>query len=156
MMKEKSTLAFMLTTLATLVIVAAVMLTAGPAYAATRPAMEVVKLKVGAPTEVGGQTLEPGNYKVNIIPDSSDASDPTVQFSEVVEDDYVAEGLSPYAEQVLLTVQSSVRDLGAPAARTELIPSSADNSNMANSLQIRGRSTEYVFSANAASAASGQ
>jgi hypothetical protein len=46
----------------------------------------------------------------------------------------------------VLTVQASTVDLRAPAANTELIPTS-DRNNKTSALEIRGNSTEYVFGA---------
>jgi hypothetical protein len=154
-MKQQSSISLVLKTLFTLVIATTVMFTAaGSAQAATSPMKQVLKLKVGAPTEIAGETLQPGKYKVRIIQDSSDSSDPTLQFSQLGEDDYVAEGLSPYSQKTVLTVQASTQNLGAAAANTGLI--SAADGSVASGLEIRGSSTEYVFGASATSAANGQ
>lgn len=111
-------------------------------------------VNIGMPTEIAGTTLQPGKYTVKISAASDDSSDPTVEFSEMVYDPYVQEGLSPYVPEVVLTVQSATQDLGAPAANTGLITS--EDSNSASALEIRGSSTEYVFGTTTASAANNQ
>jgi hypothetical protein len=74
-----------------------------------------------------------------------DPAIPTVQFS-ILYNPYGDDFNPPYDEVVVLTVQASTVDLRAPAANTELIPTS-DCNNKTSALEIRGNSTEYVFGA---------
>ena len=155
-MNYKSTLAFALMTLAALIVVASVMLTADSAQAATTHSNKVLKTTISLRTasQIGNTTLSPGKYRVKITPASSGSGDPTVQFS-IAYSPYGNDGLPLYEEEVVLTVQASMVDLRAPAASTELIPTSADN-NKASALEIRGNSTEYVFGDKTESAANNQ
>jgi hypothetical protein len=82
---------------------------------------------------------------VKITPASNGSGDPTVQFS-ILYNPYGDDFNPPYDEVVVLTVQASMVDLRAPAANTELIPTS-DRNNKTSALEIRGNSTEYVFGA---------
>jgi hypothetical protein len=153
LMNHKSTLAFAPMTLATLIVVASVMLTADSAQAATARSNKVLKTTIHLRTasQIGNTTLSPGKYRVKITPASIGSGDPTVQFS-IAYNPYGEEGFPPFEEEVVLTVQASMVDLRAPAASTELIPTSADN-NKASALEIRGNSTEYVFGDKTESAA---
>ena len=91
---------------------------------------------------------------MKITPTSNGSGDPTVQFS-ILRNPYGDDFNPPYDEVVVLTVQASIVDLRAPAASTELIPTSAD-SNKASALEIRGNSIEYVFGDKTESAANNQ
>jgi hypothetical protein len=86
---------------------------------------------------------------------SENSSDPTLQLSHTIYNPYVEEGLSPYGEEVVVTVSATTQDLGAPAASTELIVSSAGD-NRARGLEIRGNNIEYVFDTIATAGANGQ
>jgi hypothetical protein len=149
-MNHKSTRAFALTTLATLIVAAGVILTADSAQAATAHSNKVVKTTVSirTATEIGNTTLGPGKYRVKITPASDGSGDPTVQFS-IAYNPYGDE-TNLNEEAVVLTVQASMIDLRAPAANTELILTS-DDSQKASALEIRGNSTGYVFGAKTAS-----
>jgi hypothetical protein len=156
LMNHKSTLAFALTTLAALIVVASVMVTVDSAQAATARSNKVLKttIHLRSESQIGNATLSPGKYGVKITPASSGSGDPTVQFS-IAYNPYLEEGFPPFEEEVVLTVQASMVDLRAPAASTELIPTSADN-NKASALEFRGNSTEYVFGDKTESAANNQ
>ena len=82
---------------------------------------------------------------MKITPASNGSGDPTVQFS-IFRNPYGDDFNPPYDEVVVLTVQASMVDLRAPAANTEVIPTS-DRNSKASVLEIRGNSTEYVFGA---------
>ena len=155
-MNQKSTLAFALMTLATLLVVASVILSADSAQAATARSNKGLKTTIHLRTasQIGNTTLSPGKYRVKITPASSGSGGPTVQFS-IAYNPYGEEGFPPFEEEVVLTVQATVVDLRAPAASTNLIPTSADN-NKASALEIRGNSTEYVFGDRTESAANNQ
>ena len=155
-MNHKSTLAFAPMTLATLIVVASVMLTADSVHAATGHRNKVLKTTIHLRTasQIGNTTLSPGEYRVKITPASSGSGDATVQFS-IAYNPYGEDGFPPFEEEVVLTVQASMVDLRAPAASTELIPTSADNSK-ASALEIRDKSTEYVFGDKTNSAANNQ
>jgi hypothetical protein len=147
LMNRKSTLSLVLTTLATLIVTATVMLTASSAQAATVHNNKVVRTTISlrTATQIGNTTLSRGKYRVKITPASNGSGDPTVQFS-ILYSPYGDDFNPPYDEVVVLTVQASMVDLRAPAANTELIPTS-DRNNKASALEIRGNSTEYVFGA---------
>lgn len=152
-MNHKSTLAFALTTLATLIVAASVVLTADSAQAAIAHSNKVLKTTISlrTATQIGNTTLSPGKYRVKIRPASDVSGDPTVQFS-ILYNPYGDDFNPPYDEVVVLTVQASRVDLRAAAATTELIPTSGDD-HKASALEIRGNSTEYVFGVMTASAA---
>jgi hypothetical protein len=155
-MNRKSALSLVLTTLATLIVTANVMLGGSSAQAATAHNNKVVKTTINlrTATQIGNTTLSPGKYRVKILPASDRSDDPTVQFS-ILHNPYGDDFNPPYDEVVVLTVQASMVDLRAPAASTELIPTSGDD-NKASALEIRGNSTEYAFGAKTASAANSQ
>jgi len=150
---RKSPLSLILTALATLMVMASVILTASSAQAARGHNNKVVKttINIRTSTKIGNTTLAPGKYRVKITPASDASGDPTVQFS-ILHNPYGNDFSPPYDEVVVLTVQASMMDLRAPTAGTELILTSCDN-NKATALEIRGNSTEYVFGAKIAAAA---
>jgi hypothetical protein len=156
LMNRKSTLSLLPTTLATLIVTSSVMLGATSAQAATAHNNKVVKTTINLrmATQIGNTTLSPGKYRVKVMPASDRSGDPTVQFS-ILYNPYGDDFNPPYEEVVVLTVQASIVDLSAPAASTELIPTSGDDKK-ASALEIRGNSTEYVFGAKTTSAASSQ
>ena len=145
-MNRESTLSLVLTALATLIVTASVMVTASSAQAATAHNNKVVRTTISlrTATQIGNTTLSRGKYRVKITPASNGSGDPTVQFS-ILYSPY-GDVNPPFDEVVVLTVQASMVDLRAPAANTELIPTS-DRNNNASALEIRGNNTEYVFSA---------
>jgi len=132
-------------TLATLIVTASVILTAGSAQTATRQDNKVLRTTISlrTATQVGNTTLSPGKYRVTITPASA-SEDPTVQFS--IPYNPYGDETNLNEEEVILTVQASMKDLSVPAANTELIPTS-DRNNKASALEIRGYSNEYVFGA---------
>ena len=134
-------------TLATLIVTASVILTAGSAQTAPRQNDKVLRTTISlrTATQIGNTTLSPGKYRVKITPASDASGDPTVQFS-ILHNPYGDDFNPPYDEVVILAVQASTVDLRAPAVSTELIPTSGDN-NKATALEIRGNSTEYVLGA---------
>ena len=152
-MNRKSILSLLLTTIATLIVTASVMLGLSSAQAATAHNNKIVKTTVNIRTaiKIADTTLSPGKYRVKITPPSGSSSDPTVQFS-ILQNPYGDDFNPPYEEVVVLTVQASLVDLRAPAASTELVPASGED-NEATALEIRGSSTEYVFGAMITSAA---
>jgi hypothetical protein len=153
LMNRKSILSLLLTTIATLIVTASVMLGASSLQAATAHNSKIVKTTVNVrrAIEIADTTLSPGKYRVKITPPSDSSSDPTVQFS-ILHNPYGDDFNPPYDEVVVLTVQASLVDLRAPAASTELVPASGDD-NKASALEIRGNSTQYVFGAMITSAA---
>jgi hypothetical protein len=126
-MNHKSTLAFALTKLATLIVAASVVLTAGSVQAAAahkNPASENGHHPPSGHSN-WGHDLSPGKYRVKITPAPDESGDPTVQFS-ILHNPYGDDFNPPYEEVVVLTKASMV-DLRAPAVSTELIPSSGDD-----------------------------
>jgi len=143
-MNRKSKLSFALTAVATLIVVTTVILTIGSAQAATAH-NKVVKttVMIQTATQIGNTTLSPGKYRVRITPPSNESGDATVEFS-ILHNPYGDDFNPPYDEVLVLTAKASMVDLRAPAASTELIPTSGDDSQ-ASALEIRGNGTEYVF-----------
>jgi hypothetical protein len=143
-MNSKSKL-LMTGTLATLIVTASVILTAGSAQTAPRQNNKVLRTTISlrTATQVGNTTLSPGKYRVKITPASA-SGDPTVQFS--IPYNPYGDETNLNEEEVVLTAQASMKDLSVPAANTELIPTS-DRNNKASALEIRGHSNEYVFGA---------
>jgi hypothetical protein len=137
----------------TMILAVTTILIGGTANAATKQQRPLhTTINVHMQTDIGDVILEPGTYDLKIKPAVDNSSDPTVEFSRLTYGVNSSEGVSP-EEDVVLTVRASAQDLGAPANKSGLIRASANN--MADGLEIRGHSTEYVFqSATARSLAS--
>ena len=150
-MNRKLNVSLVLIALAILIVTTNVIFVASSAHAASSHTKKDVKttIRLRMATQIGSTTLPPGKYTVKITA-ASDASDnSTVQFS-ILQNPYGDDFNPPYDEVVVLSVKASVMELGAPAASTELIPTSGDN-NKASALEIRGNSAEYVFGGKTAS-----
>ncbi|MBZ5569112.1 MAG: hypothetical protein LAN64_14835 [Acidobacteriia bacterium] len=96
-------------------------------------------VKLRAAIRLGGSVLQPGVYEVRHMDTSTGHY---VEFSRIVENDSVPEGMSPYQEQVVARVNCTREPLNTVVARTELLPQSA--STMAQ-LEIRGEKAVHLF-----------
>ncbi|MBZ5510290.1 MAG: hypothetical protein LAN70_03895 [Acidobacteriia bacterium] len=97
------------------------------------------KLKIATPANLGGVTLKPGEYLVRHI---DAGKEHFVEFSQMVDSNFVPEGMSPYQEQVIARVNCTREPLNTVVARTELTPKT--NGTMA-SLEIRGEKVGHRF-----------
>jgi hypothetical protein len=126
-----------------MILTATLTLAARSAEAATATAQKplTATITINMATLIGDTTLPPGTYDVKITPSSDNSNDPTVQFSRFSYVVNPADGVSPEDDEVL-TVEATAKDLGAPAAITGVI---VTGDNEGGGLEIRGRSTEYLF-----------
>lgn len=97
------------------------------------------KLKLRAAVKLGDVVLQPGDYEVRHI---NSAKGHFVEFAQVVENDYVPEGLSVYERQVVARVNCTLEPLNAVVAQTELLPKT--DGTMAR-LEIRGEKVMHMF-----------
>lgn len=140
-------------TLATLVVAMSAMFNAVETAHAAKPIKKYVKLRLGEPTSIAGVTLQPGDYTVKIVQSADGVSKATLEFSHNLDTPYTEQELSLYEEEVVLTIEASLQDLSNPARKTELVRSATDR---VSGLEVRGKSTEYVFDRTADTQADGQ
>jgi hypothetical protein len=118
------------------------------ANAAAMPSAHSHKGKKGnftikAPTEVGGITLQPGDYQVKEI---NSPSGPVVEFVHLFTDYTVGDsGLSPYSQQVIGQVKVTEQVLSSLPKHTQL--QLAPNTTDVMALEIRGDAVSYEFAA---------
>jgi hypothetical protein len=97
------------------------------------------KLEIATPTKVGAVSLNAGNYLVRHI---DTGKQHFVEFSQVVENDFVSEGISPYESHVVGRVNCTREALKVAVARTELLPRT-DGTRAR--LEIRGEKAVHLF-----------
>ena len=97
-------------------------------------------LIIAAATEIGGLTLEPGEYEVKQV---NAASGPVVKFVKYTYNPYAQEGLSVHQWDEAGKVRVTLQSMDSKAARTELL--TAADSDKPVGLQIRGNSFQYLF-----------
>jgi hypothetical protein len=100
-------------------------------------------LKISAAADVGGVTLEPGEYEVKQV---NSPAGPVIRFTSVTLNpfaEYAEESLPPYWWEVVAKVKVTMRPLASKATRTEL--RLAPDGVTAIALQIRGNSVDYLF-----------
>jgi hypothetical protein len=100
-------------------------------------------LKISASTDVGGVTLEPGEYEVKQV---NSPAGPVVRFTSVTVNpyaEYAEESIPPYWWEVVAKVKVTMQPLPSRAAHTEL--RFASDGRKAIALQIRGNSFDYLF-----------
>ena len=101
------------------------------------------KLMISVAADVGGVTLEPGEYEVKQV---NSPAGTAVRFTSVTLNpyaEYAEESLPPYWREVVAKVKVTMQPLGSKATRTEL--KLASDGATAVALQIRGNSFEYLF-----------
>ena len=97
-------------------------------------------LKITVATDVGGVTLEPGNYEVKQV---NSSAGPVIRFTRVTYDPYAPEAVPAYQWEVVAEVKCAVEPLASTPQRTALL--FASNSPRAIGLEIRGNSVDYLF-----------
>jgi hypothetical protein len=100
-------------------------------------------LKIAVATDVGGVTLEPGEYEVKQV---NSPAGPVVRFTSVTVNpyaEYAEESLPPYWWEVVAKVKVTMQPLASRAVHTEL--RFASEGGKAVALQIRGNSYDYLF-----------
>lgn len=115
------------------------------AGAATSHAEKPQKAKAGMlnitfTTEVGGVTLEPGEYEVKQV---KSATGPVVRFTRYHYNPYAQEGLPVHEWDEVAKVKVTMRSLASKAASTQLLL--ASDTSRPIGLEIRGNSFEYLF-----------
>ncbi len=96
-------------------------------------------LKLGAAVKLGGTLLQPGDYEVRHV---NTPKGHYVEFSQMVDNDIVLDGMSPYKEQVVARVNCIREPLNTVVARTELEP---DTAGTLARLEIRGEKVVHLF-----------
>jgi phosphodiesterase/alkaline phosphatase D-like protein len=97
-------------------------------------------LNITVTTEIGGVTLEPGEYEVKQV---KSAAGPVVRFTRYTYNPYAQEGLSVHQWDVVAEVRVTMQSLDSKAVRTQLLVDS--NSDKPIGLKIRGNSFDYLF-----------
>jgi hypothetical protein len=97
------------------------------------------KLEIADSTKLAEVTLKAGEYFVQHV---DTGKEHFVEFSQVVENDYVLEGASVYERQVVARANCTLEPLNSVVARTELLPKA--NGMMAR-LEIRGEKAAHLF-----------
>ena len=100
-------------------------------------------LNITVATEIGGVTLEPGEYEVKQV---NSKNGPILRFAHYTFDpDALGESSSEYVWEVVAEVRVTVQPLDSAAERTRLVVDS--NRHKAIGLKIRGNSVDYLFAA---------
>jgi hypothetical protein len=107
------------------------------------PKAKAGTLKISVAADVGGVTLEPGEYEVKQV---NSPAGPVIRFTSVTLNpfaEYAEESLPPYWWEVVAKVKVTMQPLASKAPRTEL--RLASDGRKAVALQIRGNGVDYVF-----------
>jgi hypothetical protein len=97
-------------------------------------------LNITVATEVGGVTLEPGEYEVKQV---NSAGGPVVRFTRYTYNPYAQEGLPVHEWEKVAEVKVTMQSLASKAVRTQLLV--ASNGDKPIGLEIRGNSYDYLF-----------
>jgi hypothetical protein len=97
-------------------------------------------LKIMAATEIGGVTLEPGEYEVKQV---RSKTGPLVRFSRFTDHAYAPEGVLRFDWETVAEVKVTLQQLCSRANRTELLLASDNHRPIG--LEIRGNSVDYLF-----------
>lgn len=96
-------------------------------------------LNITETTEVGGVTLEPGEYEVKQV---TSKDGPVVRFTKYTYNPYAQEGLSVHQWDVVAKVKVTLRSMDTKAEQTQIL---ADSNGNPIGLKIRGNSFDYLF-----------
>ena len=113
---------------------------AAAAVSNTAPKAKKGFLKISATADVGGVTLEPGEYEVKQV---KSAAGPVVRFTRYIFNPYAQEGLPVHEWETVGEVRVTMQPLASRATHTEL--RFASDGSKAIALQIRGNSFDYLF-----------
>ena len=108
------------------------------------------RLKITAPTEIGGVNLLPGDYEVKEV-NSSDRH--VVEFVRETYNLYAGEGSWPYEEEIVAQAEFNSQPLSSMPKHTQLL--FAPNTLNPIGLEIRGSAMDYLFSSPQLSVQSG-
>jgi hypothetical protein len=97
-------------------------------------------LVITVAAEVGGVTLEPGEYEVKQV---NSTAGPVVRFTKYTYNPYAQEGLSVHQWDVVAEVRVTMQSLDSKAERTQWLADS--DSGKPIGLRIRGNSFDYLF-----------
>lgn len=108
------------------------------------PAMREVagktdKLEIESASKLGDVTLKRGQYLVRHV---DTGKEHFVEFSQIIENDYVPEGQSVYVRKVVARLNCTRKPLGTTVARTELVTKTASATAL---LEIRGEKVAHLF-----------
>jgi hypothetical protein len=111
-------------------------------FSSAQPKHESKKgsLSITEPTEVGGVTLQPGDYVVREV---KSPQGPVVEFVQKFRNELASELVQADEEEVVARVKFTGQILSAPPKHTQL--QLASNTNDASVLEIRGNPVSYVF-----------
>jgi hypothetical protein len=96
-------------------------------------------LTITSATDVGGVTLEPGDYDVKQI---KSKTGPKLRFSRVVYEPYVQDA-GAWERETVAEVRVTTQQLCSKANSTELLLASDNNKPIG--MEIRGNSFDYMF-----------
>jgi hypothetical protein len=97
-------------------------------------------LNITVATEVGGVTLEPGEYEVKQV---NSAAGPVIRFTRYTYNPYAQEGISVHQWDVVGEARVTMQSLDSKAVRTQLLVDSKSDKPIG--LEIRGNSFDYLF-----------
>lgn len=97
-------------------------------------------LKITVATDVGGVTLERGDYEVK---QANSTAGPVVRFTRVTYNPWASEGSPVYEWETVAEVRVTMQSLASKAAHTQLLV--ASNGDRPIGLEIRGSSYDYMF-----------
>lgn len=97
-------------------------------------------LNITFATEVGGVTLEPGEYEVKQV---NSADGPVIRITRYTYNPYAQEGLPVHEWDEVAKVKVTMRSLASKAVSTQLLL--ASDTSRPIGLEIRGNSFEYLF-----------
>jgi hypothetical protein len=97
-------------------------------------------LTIASPTDVGGVTLQPGEYEVE---ESNSPSGPVIEFVHQFRNELASELVQADEEEVVALVPFTAHVLSSPPQHTQLIL--ASHTADVSGLQIRGDHVSYAF-----------
>jgi hypothetical protein len=97
-------------------------------------------LNITVAAEVGGMTLEPGEYEVKQV---NTAAGTVVRFTRYTYNPYAAESLPVHDWEKIGEVKVTMRSLASKAVSTQLLLASGTSKPIG--LEIRGNSHDYLF-----------
>jgi hypothetical protein len=121
---------------------------ASPMYPAHEHKAKKGYLTIKARAEVGGVTLEPGDYRVQQV---DSPSGPLLEFVHLFFNELASELVQANQEKVVARVKFTEQPLSSKPKSTQLIL--ASNTADASGLRIRGDAFDYEFDQSALSAA---
>ena len=110
------------------------------------------KVKITAPTEIGGTVLQPGSYIVREV-DSEDGVNVNVEFSAERYNPSTPEGVSPWDDEVVARLKASEQLLSEAPRHTQL--EFGLGAQQAVALDVKGDRAKYWFEPSSEASAAG-